>query len=163
MEQKRLWVISQELNFQKLFRLLPSCSYFSLHSTGTDAEPPVFWQEFSHRAVISREDLVFSSLHKHYLRLNPYWEQDDSRWALYLQGNSDNTIFQTSTFLGDLIFEQTAPVTVLVGEILKSLKNFALEIFVFEVTEVYTGLEETYSFLQFSAGLLSRLIPSSIL
>lgn len=38
--------------------------------------------------------------------LNLYWEQDDSRWALDLHGNSDNAIFQTSTFLGDLIFNR---------------------------------------------------------
>lgn len=86
--------------------------------------------------------------------LNPYWEQDDSRWALYLQGNSDNTIFQTSTFLGDLISEQTVPVTVRVGEILKSLKNFALEIFVFE---------ETYSFLHASLVQDCFLDSSSLL
>lgn len=49
-----------------------------------------------------------------------------------------------------------------------SEKFRTLKIFIFDVTKIYIGLEETYSFLtkqsvcQFSAPLLYRLISSSI-
>lgn len=95
-------------------------------------------------------------------------EREDSRRVSDLQSNRGNTISKPAVVSWRFDLLMACTVLVIEGNFEASEKFRTLKIFIFHVTKIYIGLEETYSFLakqsvcQFSAALFYRLISLPI-
>lgn len=76
-------------------------------------------------SIVSRENMFLSSFDRYYCLARPVLGAGEFRMSFLPSTNRANTIFKTTVFLSDVIFEQIV-LLLWLKKVLKLLKKFAL-------------------------------------